>query len=344
MLGKYLAAVAIYTVSLLFSLVCNYLVLSCSWASPGRGPLRWHLRRLLAGGRWRCWPIGMVASFLTGNLTVGFVLGVLFNVPLVLPLLARRRSSAVVGASARPLCDTAIEALEHQRSSSRFQPRRDQPVRAPPISSPILAVMLYLSMVLIGRRHWCSGGGRSSWSPTTSSARWPWLVAVAAVTVFVHGTTRAVDVTSEQLSSLSPQTVEVAARDLKLERPVQIEAFVSPSVPENYVQTRLNLLAHARRAPGPAAATRSRSQVHDTERFSERPRWPTAATASTPGEVDHVEPRGPRPDHIFLDVAVTCGLQKVIVPFIDQGMPVEYELVRSICTVSPAEARKRWAS
>ena len=27
--------------------------------------------------------IGMVASFLTGNLTVGFILGVLFNAPLV---------------------------------------------------------------------------------------------------------------------------------------------------------------------------------------------------------------------------------------------------------------------
>ena len=41
-----------------------------------------------------------------------------------------------------------------------------------------------------------------------------------------------------------------------------------------------------------------------------------------------------------MGAAFTCGLDRVIVPFFDRGIPVEYELVRSIATVTKAE-RKR---
>ena len=42
-----------------------------------------------------------------------------------------------------------------------------------------------------------------------------------------------------------------------------------------------------------------------------------------------------------MGVAMNCGLQeKVVVPFIDRGIPVEYELVRSLCTVTQ-QKRKR---
>src|SRR4051812_9161739 len=79
--GKYLAAVAIFTVALIFSALCNYSVLGYLGA-PDMG-----LFFATYVGYWfvglAMLAIGMVASFLTGNLTVGFVLGVLFNAPLV---------------------------------------------------------------------------------------------------------------------------------------------------------------------------------------------------------------------------------------------------------------------
>ena len=39
-------------------------------------------------------------------------------------------------------------------------------------------------------------------------------------------------------------------------------------------------------------------------------------------------------------MAVTCGLERVVLPFIDRGTPIEYELVRAICTVEK-QKRKR---
>ena len=85
--GKYLAAVAIYTASLAFSLVSN--LMCCRWSA---GPTWGCSGRTSATGSSgvAMVPIGMVASFLTGNLTVGFVLGVLFNAPLAFAGLGRR--------------------------------------------------------------------------------------------------------------------------------------------------------------------------------------------------------------------------------------------------------------
>ncbi len=47
-----------------------------------------------------------------------------------------------------------------------------------------------------------------------------------------------------------------------------------------------------------------------------------------------------RQEDIFMGAAFTCGLEKVVVPFFDQGIPVEYELVRSICTVTDPKRKK----
>ena len=119
-LGKYLAAVAIFTVSLLFSLVCNYVVLN-NLASTGcvfgsQPATRSGLFLGTYAGYWlvglAMLAIGMVASFLTGNLTIAFVLGVLFNVPLVLLFRGRR----IIGAFSQ----RAARALKHWSIGGQF--------------------------------------------------------------------------------------------------------------------------------------------------------------------------------------------------------------------------------
>ena len=47
---------------------------------------------------------------------------------------------------------------------------------------------------------------------------------------------------------------------------------------------------------------------------------------------------GPREE--YPATAFTCGLEKVVVPFFDYGVPVEYELVRSLCTVAKKDRKK----
>ena len=282
MLGKYLAAVGIFSVSLLFSLVCNYLVLNNlastdAWiAVTPRLDLGLFLGTYV--GYWlvglAMLAIGVVASFLTSNITIGFVLGVLFNMPLVFLASA----DAIFGGLGRQ----GVLAIKRWSIGQRFADfgRGVLTLSGLAYFVAILVVMLYVSMVLIGRRHWFTGQRRwmqaGHYALRTLALA---VVALGAVVVFQHHDVR-LDVSSEQLSSLSPETVELI-RDLKVERPVQIEAFISPTVPEAYVQTRLNLLTCcANCRPSAAASCRCRSTTPSAT-ATRRP-WPTNATASSP--------------------------------------------------------------
>jgi ABC-2 type transport system permease protein len=326
-LGKYLAAVAIFSVALVFSLICNFTVLK--WlGDPDVG--------LFLGTYFGYWliglamlAIGMAASFLTSNLTVSYILGVLFNIPLVFA--------------------SAAEVL--------FGPKSAAPLKAFSIGEQfadfghglislsgiiyflaIVAVMLYLSMVLIKRRHWVTGR-RGGGMGVHYSLRFMSLAVIAVgVTVMFGRNDVRWDVTGEKLSSLAPQTVKMLA-DMKFQHPVQIDAFISPDVPEAYVQTRLNLLTILRefQAMGKGMI---RVTVHSTEPLSDEAGLAEKRFGIEPKRVPTRQHGVMSFDNIFMSVAVTCGLEKVQLPFIDRGTAVEYELIRSLGTVTQ-EKRKR---
>ncbi len=154
-LGKYFAAVAIFSVALLFSLFCNLAVLN-TLGVPDIG--------LLLGTYFGYWmvglamlAIGMVASFLTGNLTVAFILGVAFNAPLVfldvLDVIVRGSTwtSTAKGWSIGEQMSDFGRGVISLASILYFL--------------MIAVVMLYVCMVLIGRRHWLGGRGGRSMAP-----------------------------------------------------------------------------------------------------------------------------------------------------------------------------------
>ncbi len=328
-LGKYLAAVAIFTVALLFSLVCNLAVLE--WlGNPDVG--------LFVGTYVGYWlvglamlSIGVVASFLTGNITISFVLGVLLNMPLV--FLAR--ADAILGGLGRQ----QILAVKSWSIGSRLDDFSHGVLSLSGVAYflMIVVVMLYLSMVLIGRRHWFSGLHRwalaGHYLVRTLALV---VVAVGAVVLFRHHDLR-LDATSEQLSSLSPQTRELI-HDLKVERPVRIEAFISSSVPESYVQTRLNLLAALRELQA-LGGDKLEVEIHNTERFSKEAALAEDRYGIEPHQVTTLSHGAMAVDYIFLNVAVKCGSGEPLIAFIDRGIPVEYELVRSICTVGQQQRK-----
>ncbi|MGL6196859.1 MAG: ABC transporter permease subunit, partial [Thermoguttaceae bacterium] len=108
--GKYLSAVAIYTVSLLFSLACNFAILSYL-GNPDEG-----LFYSTYIGYWlvgiSMLSIGMVASFLTPNLTVAYILGAIFCVPFI----------ALYWADVAPVMPKAASFVQQFSINNQFEP------------------------------------------------------------------------------------------------------------------------------------------------------------------------------------------------------------------------------
>jgi ABC-2 type transport system permease protein len=327
-LGKYLAAVSVFSVSLLFSLACSFAVFKALLGDPDVGLfLGTYLGYWLVG--LAMLSIGMVASFLVGNLTIAFVLGVLFNAPLVLAFAA----DAAFGPKLAPLVkqwSLGGQFRDFSRGIWTFS--------ATAYFLMITAVMLYLCMILIGRRHWRSGWQQQSMALHYTLRVLALIVAAGGLTLILQSHDARCDMTYEQISSLSPQTRELLA-GLKPDRPIEIQAFISPTVPEEYVQTRLNVLTVLRELEA-RGGKKVHLRVYDTDRFSEEGKRAEHAFGIYARPVRTME-RGARgSDTIYLGVAMTSGRQKVVVPFIDKGIPVEYELVRSLATVAQ-QKRKR---
>lgn len=326
--GKYLGAVAIFSVSLAYSLVCNYTVLKVL-GNPDFG--------LLVGTYFGYWliglamlAVGMTASFLTGNLTVAFILGALFNLPLVILMYA----DTVPGLLRVGQAVKAWSIAEQFRDFGRGVITLSGTV----YFVLIAATALYVSMILIGRRHWFTGMQRHALVGHYAVRAAALLALVVGLNALCARHDLRWDVTSERLSSLSPLTRDMLAK-IDPKQPIVIEAFISPNVPEPFVQTRLNLLNTLRELEGRAGG-KIRLRIHDTERFTD-----TAARAQQlhgiePRRVTYTQRGAWSEDQIFMHVAVSSGLQKVPPVFFDRGIPVEYELVRSIGTMA-AEKRKR---
>ena len=330
-IGKYLAAAAIFTASLMFSQFSNYMVL----ASLSMGDLDTGLFFTTYLGYWlvglAMLAIGMVASFLTSNMTVGFILGAAFNAPL-----AFAASAELIIPSPALAREVSFWSL-----ASNFDDfgRGVLSLSSIVYFALVVAIGLYVSMVLIGSRHWGGRGG-------------PWMflhfVARAAALVFVlffgvlfisdHDVIR-LDATAGQVSSLSPKTKELI-RNLKPEHPIQIDAFVSGDVPEAYVQTKFNLLSLLKEFDAMSGG-KIKVRLHDNlEPFSEEAALAKDRFGIQPTMV-RTRSRGAfKDEEVILGAAFNCGLEKVVVPFFDYGIPVEYELIRSIGTVAEGERKK----
>ncbi len=325
--GKYLSAVGIYTVSLIFSYLCNLVILQI-WGNPDPGLF---LTNYL--GYWfvglAMLAIGMVASFLTSNLTVSFILGLILNAPLVVA----DQASSVMG----PKFAAVVRSWSLAENFIDFG-RGIVSLSAVGYFLGIVTVCLYISMVLIGRRHWT--GRRDGARMGTHFVVRTVGIAIAALGVVL--TFRAYDVradlSAEQISSLSRDTKQLLS-GLNTEQAIEVTAYVSPAVPEDYAQTRLTLLNMLRQFQR-LSGGKLRVDVIETETKTEAASLASQQFGIEPVTVLSRERGAFRDEDIFLGCAFTCGLEKVVVPFFDRGTPVEYELIRSICTVAE-QKRKR---
>ncbi|MBA62902.1 MAG: ABC transporter permease [Planctomycetaceae bacterium] len=319
LLGKYLSVVAVYSLSLLFSTTHVYIL--CDLGDPDWGLLMstyfgyWLAGSALLAG-------GMLASMLTTSMTVAFVLGIaICGIPVFLDYAA-----AFLGAR---------EVVESLSLSSKFQ---DFGMGIVPLDGVLyfvsLAVtLLYLNLVVMTKRLWPSGRqletGLQFGIRTIS-------IGVLATCVTVWAGTGAVrfDWTKEKLFSLSA-TSQVMLDSVEAERPIEIQAYISPEVPSEYTETRKQLVGMLRQFEELSGGKLS-VRIVDVEPFSEAADearhfgiTPVQLTTEVDGRRQEAE--------VFLGAVMISSYDKVVVPFFGKGIPVEYELTRSIQTVDQEE-------
>lgn len=193
---------------------------------------------------------------------------------------------------------------------------------------------LYLNYVVISRRHWNTGekGNSMGWQFLARSVS---LAAIViSVTSLAMGSVARFDFTEKDLFTLSPTTKRVIA-EVDPQRPVQIQAYVSPRVPEEYVAVHQNLIGMLREFEH-RGASKINVRMVSVEPYSEEAdeaRYlgiePRSVQTEREGEI--------KVEDVFLGARVSSGYDEVIIPFFEVGNSVEYELTRSIRTVSEKE-------
>ncbi len=325
-LGKYLAALGVYTASLALSL--THVLVLMFLGSPDLG--------LMAGNYLGYWfagaaliSVGMLASLLTSHVTVAFILGALFCAVFVL-----------IG----PIAGGISEDLRNLLSPLGLFNAFDDFARGVVSFSGLVhfvsvaGLMLYLNVILIGRRHWPvqAGGFRMGMHHGVRAAAL--VVACIGLNAILGRVSFRLDVTAEGLHSLSAETVRML-EELDPERPVFIQAFVSPEVPESYVQTRSNLMDVLKELDAAGGAS-VQVRIAQTEMYSAEAREARERFGITPRELPDLRSARSGFASVFAGIAVTCGAEEQVIGFLDTGLPVEYELVRSLRVVARADRAK----
>src|SRR5262249_171494 len=142
--------------------------------------------------------IGMVASFLTPNLTVAFILGVAFNAPLVFLNVL----DVIVRGSAWTATAKGWSVGEQMGDFGRGV------ISFPAICYFLIIVvgMFVMWMVLIGRRHWLGGSGGKSMGPHYLIRALALVALAVGVNLVVQNVNIRADVTQERLNSIAPET------------------------------------------------------------------------------------------------------------------------------------------
>ena len=320
-LGKYFGGVAIFTISLIFSFISNLIVLG-QLGNPDIGLL---LATYM--GYWfvglSMLAIGMVASFLTSNLTVAFVLGVAFNAPIAL----------------LPDSEWGISSnfLDFSRGIIS--------VSGIAFFLGLAVAMLYLSSILIGRRHWVgSQKGKLKTGHFSVRVIAALVISFSLTQFFRNNDFIRIDSTEEQLSSLSNGSISLLK---EIQEPVEIDAFLSPaeSMPEQYVQTRINLLTALREIERESKMVSVSINVITPEDNA-------SATAEKYGVENQngvtpplfVQEDGrfmPWQKDLYLGLVFKGNGGQQTIPFLYKGLPVEYEIMRTLSSVSGPKAKKK---
>ena len=316
LLGKYLAVLAAYTIALVFSLM-DVVVLGMI-GNPDYGVVfSTYLGYWLAGAA--LLSAGMFASVLTRSATVAFILGVaICAIPVFIGHL--------------PVAGDFVRQLSIQEQL------RDFTTGVVPLSGilyfvSLTAFMFYLNLVFITKRHWSSGRQAGMGLQFALRAVCLAVILVSWNVLAGEALFRGVrgDLTAEKLYSLSPTTREILDH-IDKDRPVDVTVYLSPVVPREYVETRkrlVGLLREFHRIAGGRLTLRFVS-VEPSSKEAEEAKL--VGIRAVPVTTERDGRRTQR--NIYLGAVVSSSFDEVVIPFFGRSLPVEYELTRSVGTVS----------
>jgi ABC-2 type transport system permease protein len=325
-LGKYLAALGIYSVALGFML--PHVLMLLYLGQPDLGVTfatfvgYWLIGSMLLA-------VGMVASLLSSNVTVAFILGAALS---ALPVFAGVLGSPFWSTLQRQFDDLSVPSQFHDFGTGVIA------FSGLFYFLSAAAAFLYVNMVLLGRRHW-AGGEKSLGHWAHSLVRIAALiVALASLNVLVARAGVRWDLSEERLHTLSPESLALL-KQIPKDRPVYIQAYYSPEVPREFVSTKSDLIGLLKEYAA-RGGDKVKLNLVETELYSSDARDAEKRFGIEPKRVLSNEEGRQAADEIVLGVAFSSGLEEVVIPFFDRGLPVEYELTRSIRVVTRSARKK----
>jgi len=320
LLGKYLAALGIYTVALLFTLT---LPIGLSWlGSPDWG--------LLFSNYIGFWLFGamliavtMLGSQAGDNMTVSLILGAIAG---ALAVFFGNLMQLVGMGSGWTVNGPRGQFAEFGRGMISMS--------GVLLFVGLTVTFLYLNLALLARRHYRPHRHEGLHHGLRFVAM---AVGSVALTIFAVQALPRIDTTFERIHSLSDESRQLLA-DLDPERPVFVTTYISREVPPQLLQqtrTLTNLVDQFDRIGGAAVQQR----VVLTEQFSPEAKDAEKNFGIRPSRMVIDEGGVLTEVTAFLGFVVQSGTEEVVVPFVEPGVPLEYELTRSIRVAAQAERR-----
>lgn len=325
-LGKYAAVLGVYGAALALSL--SHALVLLFLGSPDWGLLfANYLGYALLGAALAA--VGMAASLLTSISTIGFILGAGGAALVLLP-----------GVLAETFSPGLAQLLEPISAAAHFAEfgRGVLPLTSILYFLALAGFFLYLNVLLVGRRHWPQSADGYRMSTHHAVRAVSVALALLSAIVLLSRLGFRLDTTAERLHSLSAETRELL-RSLPDDRPVFVQAYLSPEVPEPLVQTRATLTSVLREMES-VSGGRVQVRIQDTESFTEAAREAREMFGIAPRQISNVSSARAGINDVFMGVAFTCAAEEQVIPFFDRGLPVEYELARSVRVVANTEKHR----
>ncbi|MCA9079970.1 MAG: Gldg family protein [Planctomycetaceae bacterium] len=343
LIGKYLAVLAVYTVALGFSLshavVLQWLGSPDPWLLLSTYFGYWFAGAALLAA-------GMFASVLTNSATVAFVLGsVICAIPVFIEQVPGLFRGLLPGflVNLIPGLDSSLSGLARQGDLFSVGGRLGEFTRGEISLGGIFYFVgltlffLYLNAVMIARRHWAGGKNAASMTGQFALRTVCLGIAILCGAYVVSSTGFSFDSTAEGLHTLSSTTTELL-KTVPDEKPVTIQAFVSREVPAEYVRIRKELVDRLN-AFDRIGGKNVQVRIVDVEPYS-----PAAEEADglgiEPQQVQTEEDGRVSVTDVYSGLVISSGFDTVTVPSFSPGTPIEYELTRSLGTVTQSQRRK----